>query len=67
MIVKTDMSGTARLALVPGVYVAQLADLEQPDGGGGGPQIACGVGDRSATVGVVAHSVVYAEVACIEP
>ena len=63
----TNASGDARFVLAPGVYVVRLADLAQPDGAGGGPQLDCGVGDSPATVRVLPHVVVHAAVACGQP
>lgn len=66
-VARTDRHGNARFELAPGRYVARLADLAQPDGRGGGPQIDCGAGAKSAMVRVPPHRVVHAEITCAQP
>lgn len=67
VIVTTNANGDARLRLAPGVYVAQLADLAQPDGKGGGPQIECGLGISPTRVRVLSRVVVHAQIVCGQP
>ena len=67
MIVTTNINGDARFLLAPGVYVARLADLAQPDGRGGGPHIVCGVEASPVSVRVQPHLAIRAELDCVQP
>lgn len=67
LVAPTDRHGNARFELTPGRYVARLADLAQPDGQGGGPQLDCLVGAFGASVRVLPHRTVHVEVTCVQP